>query len=289
MGDRLKGKAAIVTGAGSIGPGVGNGKATAIVFAREGARVMAVDNNLEAAEETRRLIAEEGGECIAYKADVTVADECKKMVETCLSKFGRIDILHNNVGIGGPGGPVETSEEEWDRVMRVNLKSMFLTCKYVLPHMEKQGGGSIINISSINAIAIRSPMLSYSTTKAGVIAFSREVAFQYARKGIRANTILPGLMKTPMVGEGAKKRFGGDVETTWKLRDAMCPSGKQGEPWDIAYAALFLASDESKYVSGTTLIVDGCVTGTMWGTERTEQDLLELARYTAMRAKKASA
>ena len=128
MGDRLKGKVAIVTGAGSIEPGMGNGKATAIVFAREGAKVMTVDYNLEAAEETRRLIAEEGGECITFKADVTRADDCKSMVETCLSTFGRIDILHNNVGIGGPGGPVETSEEDWNRVMDVNLKSMFLTC-----------------------------------------------------------------------------------------------------------------------------------------------------------------
>ena len=286
MGDRLKGKVAIVTGAGSIEPGMGNGKATAIVFAREGAKVMTVDYNLEAAEETRRLIAEEGGECITFKADVTRADDCKSMVEACLNTFGRIDILHNNVGIGGPGGPVETSEEDWNRVMDVNLKSMFLTCKYVLPHMEKQGSGAIINISSINAIAIRGPAIAYSTSKAGVIAFSREVAFQYADKGIRANAILPGLIKTPMVALSSRKRYGDDVEQTWNLRDAMSPTGKQGQPWDIAYAALFLASDEAKYISGTTLIVDGCITGTMWGTERTEQQLLDLARYTTLRGKK---
>jgi len=268
MGERLKGKVAIVTGAGSIGPGIGNGKATAIVFAREGARVMAVDHNAEAAEETKRLIDEEGGICATFQADVTRASDCKSMVEACIETFGRVDILHNNVGIGGYGGPVETSEEEWDRIMDVNLKSMFLTCKYVLPYMEKQGSGSIINISSINAISITAPAVAYSTSKAGVIAFTREVAFQYAAKGIRVNAILPGLIKTPMVAHYGKDAYGGDLGEMWRRRDAMSPTGKQGEAWDIAHAALFLASDEAKYITGTTLIVDGCITGTTWGTVR---------------------
>ena len=266
MGNRIKGKVAIVTGAGSIGPGVGNGKATAIVFAREGAKVMAADYNLEAAEETKRLIDKEGGECVTFKADVTSTSDCKNMMETCIETFGKIDILHNNVGIGGYGGPVEISEEDWDKIMNINLKSMFLTCKYVLPHMEKQKSGSIINISSINAIAITVPAVAYSTSKAGVIAFTREVAFQYATKGIRVNAILPGLIKTPMVAFYGKDAYGGDVEAMWEKRDAMSPTRKQGEPWDIAHAALFLASDEAKYITGTTLIVDGCITGTMWGT-----------------------
>jgi len=268
MGERVKGKAAIVTGAGSIGPGIGNGKATAILFAREGARVMLVDYNLEAAEETRRLIDEEGGECVVFQADVSKSSDCKSMVEKCIQIFGRVDILHNNVGIGGYGGPVETSEEQWDRIIDINLKSMFLTCKYVLPYMEKQGGGSIINISSINAITITVPAVAYSASKAGVIALTREVAFQYATKGIRVNAILPGLMKTPLVEFYGKDAYGGDVDEMWRRRDAMSPTGKQGEPWNIAQAALFLASDESKYITGTTLIVDGCITGTTWGTVR---------------------
>jgi NAD(P)-dependent dehydrogenase (short-subunit alcohol dehydrogenase family) len=266
MGNRLKGKIAIVTGAGSIGPGVGNGKATAIVFAREGAKVMVVDYNLAAAEETVGIIKKEGGECFAFRADVSRASDCQDMIETCVKKYGRIDILHNNVGIGGYGGPVETSEEDWDRIMNVNLKSMFLTCKHALPYMEKQKSGSIINISSINAIAVTAPAVAYSTSKAGVIAFTREVAFQYAAKGIRVNAILPGLIKTPMVAYYGKDAYGGDIEEMWRRRNAMSPTGKQGEPWDIAHAALFLASDEAKYITGTTLIVDGCITGTMWGT-----------------------
>jgi len=263
MGERLKGKVAIVTGAGSILAGVGNGKATAIVFAREGARVMAVDYNLEAAEETRRLIDEEVGECITFKADVSQASDCRSMVENCIKTFGRIDILHNNVGMGGYGGAVETSEEIWDKTLAVNLKSMFLTCKYVLPYMEKQESGVIINISSLNAIRVQpSPAIAYAVSKAGVIALTREVAIQYAAKGIRANAILPGLMKTPMVEFYNTQVYGnGDVETMWRRRDAMCPTGEQGEPWDVAYAALFLASDEAKYVTGTTLIVDGGETG----------------------------
>jgi NAD(P)-dependent dehydrogenase (short-subunit alcohol dehydrogenase family) len=271
MGDRLKGKVAIVTGAGTIGPGIGNGKATAIIFAREGAKVMAVDYNLEAAEETKRLINKEGGTCITFKADVTKAADCKAMVDKCLQAFGRLDILHNNVGVGGYGGPVETSEEDWDRIMNINLKSMFLTCKYVLPVMEKQGNGSIVNISSINAISVTVPAVAYSSSKAGVIAFTREVAFQYAPKGIRCNCVLPGLIKTPMVAHFAKDAYGGDIEKMWRTRDAMSPTGTQGESWDIAHAALYFASDESKYTTGTTLVVDGCITGTTWGTARPKQ------------------
>ncbi len=263
MAERLKGKTAIVTGAGSVGPGMGNGKATAIVFAREGARVMVVDYNLEAAEETRRLIDEEGGECVVFKADVSKSGDCKSMVEKCVQTFGRVDILHNNVGIGQWGGPVETSEETWDKVMNVNLKSMFLTCKYVLPYMEKQGGGAIVNIASVGAIRSTLPDIAYAASKAGVIALTREVAIQYAARGIRVNVILPGLMKTPQAEFYNKEAWaGGNVEEMWKRRDTMSPTGKQGEGWDTAYAALFLASDESKYITGTTLIVDGGLSGT---------------------------
>jgi NAD(P)-dependent dehydrogenase (short-subunit alcohol dehydrogenase family) len=264
MEKRLKGKVAIVTGAGAIGPGMGNGKATAILFAREGARVMLADLNLEAAEETKHVIDDEGGESVVFKADVSKSADCQNMVEKCIQTFGRVDILHNNVALGAHGGPVEISEEDWERVMAVNLKSMFLTCKYALPYMEQQGSGSIINIASIVATRTEpSPMLAYAVSKAGVIALTREVAIQYAAKGIRVNAILPGLMKTPRIEYYYKQAWGGDIEEIWKRRDAMSPTGKQGDAWDIAYAALFLASDEAKYITGTNLIVDGGITQTM--------------------------
>ena len=258
MGGRVEGKVAIVTGAGSRGPGVGNGKAAAILYTREGAKVVLVDYNFEAAEETRRLIDEEGGDCITFKADVSQSDDCKNMIEKCIQTYGKIDILHNNVGIEIPGGIDEISEEDWDRTMNVNLKSMFLTCKYALPYMEKQRSGSIINISSVNAIINLSYIsVAYSASKAGVNAFTREIAMQYAAKGIRANAILPGLMNTPLVAASLNDTFGGNVEEMVKMRDAMCPTGKQGDAWDTAYLALFLASDEAKYMTGEALLVDG--------------------------------
>ena len=260
MGERLKGKAAIVTGAGSIGPGMGNGKATAILFAREGARVMAVDCNIEAAEETRQLITKEGGDCSVFKADVSKSADCKSMVENCVQAFGRIDILHNNVGISSRAGIDGTSEEQWDRVMNINLKSMFLTCKHALPYMEKQGSGAIVNIATIHAIRVPRSSFAYSVSKAGVVALTREIAIQYAAKGIRANTILPGLMRTPIVESMAKSGRPEDLEELWRQRDARCPTGKQGDAWDTAYAALFLTSDEAKYITGTTLVVDGGIT-----------------------------
>jgi len=243
---------------------MGNGKATAILFAREGARVMLVDYNAEAARETRHLIDDEGGESIVFQGDVSKDSDCRSMVEKCIETFGRIDILHNNVGIGSFGGPVEISEEEWDKVMRVNVKSMFLTCKHTLPFMEKQGNGSIINISSLVAVrTLPSPSVAYATSKDGVIAFTREVSIQYAAKGIRANVILPGFMKTPTQEYYGTKAWGGNTEGMWKRRDAMVPTGKQGEAWDVAYAALFLASDEAKYITGATLLVDGGITNIM--------------------------
>ena len=261
MGDRLKGKVAIVTGAGSVGPGIGNGKATAMLFAREGAKVLLVDYSLEAAEETRRLIDEEGGTSQTFRADVSSSDDCAAMVEECIRAYGRVDILHNNVGIEIPGGIEEISEDDWDRTLDVNLKSVFLTCKHALPHMVMQGGGAIVNISSINGIRTL-PALSgaYGASKAGMIALTREIAVEYAPKGIRANAILPGMMRTPFVEASLTNAWGGDVEDMMRLRDAMVPIGKQGESWDVAHAALFLASDEAKYVTGATLVVDGALT-----------------------------
>jgi len=259
MGDRVKGKVAIVTGAGSAVPSyMGNGKAAAIVYAREGARVMLVDYNLEAVKETESLIKEEGGDCFTFKADVSQSGDCKNIIEKCIQTCGRVDILHNNVGIEIPGGIDEISEEEWDRTMNVNLKSMFLTCKYVLPYMEKQGSGCIINISSIQAIRTLSYIsLPYCVSKAGINALTREIAIQYAAKGIRANAIMPGLMNTSMVAASLTDAFGGSIEETMKIRDAMCPMGKQGDAWDTAYLALFLASEEAKNITGATFALDG--------------------------------
>lgn len=263
--NRIRGLVAIVTGAGSSGPGMGNGKASAILYAREGAKVVLVDRSNKAAEETKNLIEDEGGKCVTFSADVSKSGDCKSIVEKCIRTFGRIDILHNNVGITIPGGVVETTEDDWNTVINTNLKSMFLTCKYVLPYMEKQRKGSIINIASINAIRTL-PVIAtaYAVSKAGVIALTREIAIQYASKGIRANTILPGLMNTPMVvAQLTGVEYGDNVAEITRKRDAACPMGKQGNGWDVAYAALYLASSEAKYITGTTLVVDGGLTCTV--------------------------
>ena len=262
MANRLKGKIAIVTGAGSVAPGWGNGKATAVLFAREGASVFAVDVNLAAAEESKEIIHGEGGECAIHRADVSKASEVSSMVEACVERFGRIDILHNNVGILEVGGPVDATEESWDRVNQVNLKSVFLTCKYTLPYMESQGGGAIVNVSSIAGIRwLGIPYVSYSVTKAGINQLTRSIAMQYAKKNIRANAILPGFMKTPMVVKSLAAQYAdGDVSKMVEIRDESCPTGKMGDAWDVAYAALFLASDEAKYITGTELVVDGGLT-----------------------------
>ncbi|MDP2959288.1 MAG: SDR family oxidoreductase, partial [Longimicrobiales bacterium] len=239
MKGRIAGKVAIVTGAGSVGPGIGNGRAAGIVYAREGGRVMLVDLNLESAEVTRRMIADEGGESFAFQADVSDARDCRRLVDACLDRFGRVDILHNNVGIELPGGLAGTTEEMWDRTLAVNLKSIFLLCKEVVPHMERQGGGSIVNISSINAIrTLPALSLPYAVSKAGINAFTRDVAVEYAGKGIRVNAVLPGMMATPFVIGALTEAYGGDIEAMMRKRDGFCPTGKQGEAWDVAYLSL---------------------------------------------------
>ena len=262
MGDRIRNKAAIVTGAGSVGPGVGNGKAAAVLFAREGARVMIVDINIGAAEETRRLIEAEGGTCFVSRGDVSVVSDCERIARECVREYGRIDILHNNVGIEIPGGILEITEDDWDRTLDVNLKSVFLMCRAVLPHMVDQGGGTVVNISSINGIRTL-PALSgaYGASKLGMVALTREIAMEFAPKGIRCNAVLPGMMRTPFVEASLTEAWGGNVEEMMRQRDAMVPMGRQGESWDSAHAALFLASDESRYITGAALVVDGGLTG----------------------------
>lgn len=267
MAGKLEGRVAMVTGAGSSGPGWGNGKAAAVLYAREGARVLCIDLRRDAAEETAAIITSEGGTALAIAADVSKAGDVSACVDACLSAWGRLDVLHNNVGIVALGGPEELAETDWDRVVRVNLKSMFLTCKSALPvfvrQFERDGrGGAIVNIASIAGIRyLGVPYIAYNTTKGAVIPFTQSVALQYARKGVRANCILPGLMNTPMIVEPLKGAYGGgDVDKMVAVRDAQCPTGKMGDAWDVAKAALFLASDDAGYITGVALPVDGGIT-----------------------------
>jgi NAD(P)-dependent dehydrogenase (short-subunit alcohol dehydrogenase family) len=261
---RLKDKTAMIVGAGSIGAGWGNGKATAVTFAREGAQVFCVDRNGKAAEETVELIKSEGGSATAFTADVSKAGDVAAMVAACLKAYGRIDVLDNNVGIAETGGVVEVAEADWDRVFAVNLKSAYLAMKHVIPAMEKQGGGSIINISSVASIRhVGVSYVTYAATKAAMNQMTRVTAVDYAPKKIRVNAILPGLMKTPMVEHSAGLAASyakGDVAEMWRKRDAQVPMGHMGEAWDVANAALFLASDESRYITGIELVVDGGLT-----------------------------
>ncbi len=269
MSERLRGKVAIIAGAGSIGPGWGNGKATATIFAREGAKVICADINRDAAEETAAIIQNEGGHAFALEADVTDAAAVADLVTRTLARYGRIDILDNNVGIAEVGSVVDLPEDVWNRVFKVNLTGAFLAMKHVIPVMQRQfeetgEGGSIINISSIASIRHTGvPYASYSATKAALNQLTRTTAVQYAAQKIRVNAILPGLMKTPMVehSAGLAQAYGaGDVAAMWAARDAQVPIGHMGEAWDVAYAALFLASDEARYVTGIELVVDGGIT-----------------------------
>jgi NAD(P)-dependent dehydrogenase (short-subunit alcohol dehydrogenase family) len=248
---RLEGKVAVITGAGSSGPGLGTGKAASILFAREGARVLLVDRNPQAAEETLATIREEGGEASIIGADVTRAVDCQAIADAAVERYGALHILFNNVGITGPGSPTDVEESVWDNVLDVNLKSMMLTTKYAVPKMMDAGGGSIINMSSIAGVRAGSGAASvpYSASKAGVIGMSETMAVHLGRDNVRVNVIAPGHIYTPMVG--------GTMEPiTRERRRKAGPLGVEGNAWDIAYAALFLASDESRWVSGVVLPVD---------------------------------
>jgi NAD(P)-dependent dehydrogenase (short-subunit alcohol dehydrogenase family) len=256
---RLEGKVAIVVGAGQTpGKTIGNGRATAITFAREGAKLMLVDRDLASVNETKSMIETEGGTASTFEADITREPDCEAFVRACTDTYGCLDILHNNVGIGiGDAGPTHLTEENWQRIIDVNLKGAFLSCKHALPVMREQGSGVITNISSIAAVCAVG-MVAYKVSKAGVNALTHSLAIGNARYGIRVNCIMPGLMNTPMAIETIARVRGIDREQLVQERDAQVPLGaKMGTAWDIANAALFLASDEAKFITGVILPVDG--------------------------------
>jgi NAD(P)-dependent dehydrogenase (short-subunit alcohol dehydrogenase family) len=261
MGGRVAGKVALITGAGCVGPGWGNGRAAAVLFAREGARVFAVDKSPDPMAETVARVGNDG-EIATYCCDVLDDAQVAAMIAACRDKFGRVDILVNNVGGSAAGGAAEMSEESFDRQIDYNLKSVFLTCRHVIPPMIEQGGGAIVNTSSSSGIRYTgAPQIGYATSKAAVIQFSRVTAVQYAKHGIRVNTVIPGQMHTPMVeARLAKQRAGGDVEALLKSRVARIPLGFMGDGRDTAAAVLFLASDEARFITGTEIVVDGGMT-----------------------------
>src|ERR1700756_3324114 len=258
---RLKDKVAIVVGAGqSPGEGMGNGRATALTFAREGAKVLCVDHNLDSAQQTVEMIAEKGGTAAAFTADVTKTTELKAMAADATARWGRIDILHNNVGVSLSGGDAELlriSEEAFDRCVAINLKSCILAAKHVIPIMRAQNSGVIINTSSM-AVITTYPYVAYKATKSAMVAFTEQLAYQNAAYGIRANVILPGLMNTPMAVDTRAREFKKTRAEVEAERDAQVPlRRKMGTGWDVANAALFLASDEAGFITGVTLPVDG--------------------------------
>lgn len=256
---RLGGKVGIVVGAGQTpGDTIGNGRAAAVLFAREGARVLLVDRRLASAQETEEMIRAEGGDARAVEGDWTSRADCEAFAAACVESFGRIDFLHNNVGIGsGDADPLRLTEDAFDRILDVNLKGCLLSCQSVIPYMREQGAGSVVNVSSLAAVA-STPLTAYKISKAGMNALGQSLAMANARHGIRVNTIMPGLMDTPMAIEGTADARGVSREDLRELRNQMVPLGrKMGTAWDVAYAGLFLHSDEAGFVTGVLLPVDG--------------------------------
>lgn len=259
---RLRNKVALVIGAGSVGPGWGNGKAAAVAYAREGAKVFAIDISSKAARETVEIISAEGGDAVAHTADARSESDVRGAVDICIAKYGRIDVLHLNVGVVKMGGCVELSTSDWQQAIDINLTSCFLACKYVLPIMESQGSGVVITIGSTAGIRWTGvPYISYSVTKGALLQFTQAVALEYARRGIRAVCITPGLMDTPLIYNSLSDAYGkGDHEKMVEERNAQCPTGFMGNAWDVAKAATFIASDEARYITGINFLVDGGLT-----------------------------
>ncbi len=258
---RLKDKTAIIIGAGQgPGTGLGNGRAVCLRFAQEGARVMAVDRDLALAEETSSIVKKEGGDCVAFEADVTKEATLAAAIADTEKRWGRVDILHYNVGVsiaGGDASPTEITEEAFDRITAINLRGAVMACKHVLPIMRRQRSGAIVMISSL-AAKEKYPTVAYKATKAAMIAYTKQIAIQNAEYGIRANVILPGLMDTPMAVDTRARATGKSRAEIAAMRDARVPlRRKMGTAWDVANAALFLASDEASFITGVELLVDG--------------------------------
>ncbi len=258
---QLTGKTALVIGAGTVGGGWGNGKACAVQFARQGARIVCCDLDANLAEETAALIREEGFEAVSVGGNAARSADVKAAVELALAQFGGLNLLVNNVGIVIGGGVVELSEDDWDKMLAVNLKSAFLSMKHAIPAMVAAGGGSIVNISSISSIRyLGKNYVAYYTTKAALNQLTKVTAAEYASRQVRVNAILPGLMDTPMARISAQKNFGArpeDMDALWKKRVEKIPMGWMGDASDVARAAAFFASDDSRFITGQTLVVDG--------------------------------
>lgn len=254
---RLDGRVALVMGAGCVGPGWGNGNAAAVAYALAGATVVAVDRDLDAAEATRALILAEGGACTAWAADVTSSGSVAGAVAEAVRLHGRLDILHNNVGYAGMGDTMDLPEAEWDRILDLNLKGVFLACKHALPVMLAAGRGAIVNVSSIAAVRWTGyPYAAYAAAKAGVNQLTVATAMHHAGRGIRANAVMPGPMNTPLIHQQIAGQYA-SADDMVRQRDAACPMGRMGTGWDVAHASVFLASDAAAYITGVCLPVDG--------------------------------
>ena len=262
--DRFRGKTVAVVGAGSIGPGWGNGKASAVLYAREGARVIAADIRKDAAEETSSIIEDEGGNCTALAVDVTDEASVDAFFEALEASHGGLDVLHNNVGVAEMKPTTELSVNDWNRGTAINLRSVFLTCRRAIPMMKQRGGGVIVNTSSIaDRRWVGVPLAAYAAGKAAVVQFTRSIALEHARDGIRANTVVPGFIDTPTIAASYHDTVSGEIDAMRAKRDAAVPVGHMGDAWDVARAAAFLASDEARYITGTELVVDGGLTCSM--------------------------
>ena len=261
---RLDGRVVLMLGAGSSAPGVSIGKACSIAMAREGARVATVDQHIALAQETADDIKREGGTAHAWSGDVSSNQDMQRVIEAVCHEFGRIDVVQVNAGIGKIGGPSDISLEQWRQIEAVNVDSLLIISQLVCPLMVKQGSGCLIGVSSVAGMRyLGYPHLAYGVTKAAVMHFMRLIAQQYASQGIRANTIVPGLIDTPRVQANVAKAFDadGDLQKARQARDSQVPMGRMGTPWEVASVATFLASDDAAYVTGTEIVVDGGLTG----------------------------
>jgi NAD(P)-dependent dehydrogenase (short-subunit alcohol dehydrogenase family) len=258
MMGRLEGKTAVIVGGGQTpGATTGNGRAVALLFAREGARILVVDRDLDSAGQTAELVRQEGGTATAHRADITVESDCAAILDAALQSMGYIDILHNNVGIVPAGRTEDLPAGSWRHGFEVNLTGMWMTCKYVLPHMRERGRGAIVNISSMAGLLAGGEAIAYTTSKAAVHSMTRSLALEYAPHGVRVNCVAPGMMDTPMGVDTVARAGGVDRAEVAARRAAMVPMGHQGTSWDVANAALFLASDEAAFITGAILAVDG--------------------------------